>query len=351
MSNVNSQRHVQLKERGQNLDASLTPKPSYLDLVHGLEAKPYRLRTDADGFVFGPSLYAINDPSHPEPVDLVFIGGSTTECLYVDEVARFPNVVAARLVDPSGASLRVLNAGVAGGHSVHSLIALITKIVKYRPRVVVVMHNINDLVLLSKTGSYWLAPPSRELIQGASSDAVAARPPIYKRVPRIFKDALIPNTWLLLRSLPGFRKQTDEWRAFRHAQQPELGTVRADFKASLSAMVGVIRAWGATPVLMTQFNRVSPDDEFIREWYEALPGESAASFRVLIENFASFSDAIREVADAHSVPLIDLARAIPQSPEYMYDMVHLNRDGAELVGRRVAEALAANDFPESFQLR
>ena len=59
----------------------------------GILDEEYILRTDKDGFI-EPSI--IHDDADME---IVFLGGSTTECLYVREENRFPYLTGRRLED------------------------------------------------------------------------------------------------------------------------------------------------------------------------------------------------------------------------------------------------------------
>ena len=53
----------------------------------GLEQKPYVLRVDRQGFIMPAKIH-----DHPD-LTIAFLGGSTTECTYVDEDQRFPYLV------------------------------------------------------------------------------------------------------------------------------------------------------------------------------------------------------------------------------------------------------------------
>ena len=50
----------------------------------------------------------------------------------------------------------------------------------------------------------------------------------------------------------------------------------------------------------------------------------------------SYNDAMRELAEEHSVPVYDLARSLPKSSAYFYDDVHFNVGGAATAGEGLA---------------
>jgi hypothetical protein len=55
--------------------------------------------------------------------------------------------------------------------------------------------------------------------------------------------------------------------------------------------------------------------------------------------FDSFNEAIRQKAAANHVLLIDLAKAIPQEKEYLYDIVHHNDQGSIKTAQVISEHL------------
>ena len=88
------------------------------------------------------------------------------------------------------------------------------------------------------------------------------------------------------------------------------------------------------PVLMTQFNRIELDDDEIR-------GQHSVDWPGMVARYKRFNDVIREVAAADDVPLIDLDRRVPKTSRYIYDAVHVNEEGSQLVAGIIAEELAA----------
>ena len=325
-------RSVSLREFLPNSDTVVRPDATYLAGVQNLEDKPVRLRTDKDGYIVGPN-------GSPGPVDIVFLGGSTTECRYVDESLRFPYLVSRILGEATGKDVRSLNGGFSGSHSLHALVSLIGKGLVHRPKIVVLMENVNDLTLLTKTKSYWSAPPSRELLQG---QPVGIKFRIYDTLSA-FKDFLMPHLWNLMKSaLPRTFYQLDEWDGIRKSggPPPDVGALRGEFRSSLVSFIAVTRAWGSEPVLMTQFNRIRTSDKFVREQYESTP--QPVSYDEFVEMYAAFNETIRDVAKETKVFLIDLETVVAPNSQYMYDSVHLNDAGSRLVANTISQALIEN---------
>src|SRR5262249_50764648 len=155
-----SARYLVMREWKRNTDYQFTPpaeRKKYLD--HGPAAEGYALATDAEGFV---------EPArrHQQPdVSIVFFGGSTTECAFVQPEDRFPYLAARKLEDSLSGKVNGLNAGLSGNNSMHALLLLLGKAIPLRPDFAVLMEGINDIGALSTYHSYWIKQGSLRLLE------------------------------------------------------------------------------------------------------------------------------------------------------------------------------------------
>ena len=101
---------------------------------------------------------------HPD-LTIAFLGGSTTECIYVDEDNRFPYLAGRLLERQTHLKVNSYNAGRSGNNTLHCLNILLNKVVNLKPDIVVLMENINDLAILMYEKTYWNTNPSRSPIQ------------------------------------------------------------------------------------------------------------------------------------------------------------------------------------------
>jgi len=124
--------------------------------------------------------------------------------------------------------------------------------------------------------------------------------------------------------------------------------INGDFKASLKSFVRVSKAWGIRPVLMTQFSRFTLQDSFVRYLYSRQ--KQFLSYEEFIKLYELANNVVREVALEEGVILIDLDKSIGKSSEYIYEAVHLNSAGSELVAAIIASKLH-DAFPGNFVLK
>lgn len=339
-------RHIPLREAGVNVDTVAYPGETYILHTEGLEMKAYRVRTDGNGFMIGEADLQKDVSS---PYDVMFFGGSTTECLYIDEGKRFPYLVGESLQRPDGERIASANAGVSGINSLQSLFILLSKGLAVKPKVAVLMHNVNDLSTLINSKSYWETAPSRAIVEAA--------PPLTKQESsftawlestfRLFSPNIARMTARVLSSRDNASREKDEWKAHRLTTPPTAEESLSAFRASLTSFVRICKAWDITPVLMTQFNRLQEDDTFVRKGFEE--GASAASFSDYAARYRAFNDAIRQVAAAEGCLLIDLDREVQPAKDLLYDSVHLNQGGSEKVAQIVSQQLA-QAYPRYFVL-
>ncbi len=331
-------RYINLREYQPFLDVVDIPPDKALREADGLEKKPYRVRTDANGFILPYQQYAKPD------LKVIFLGASTTACIYVDEDSRFPSLVGELLTQQTGKKVTSINSGVGGNNSLHSLDILLNKLIPLKPDAVVLLHNINDLVALIYDKTYWSKNPTRQPIIDYKlyKDLTGM-----KAISTLARDTYIPNLHVAFRSLSKKlfgKKVKDPDDEFAYIRGKKLvfdgAQILDEFKMNLQTFINICRARRITPVLLTQFNRYRADpDPKIKEAMAGFEKDSQISARQFKEIYDRFNEAVRQVGQDNGVLVIDLARLIPQESQYMYDVVHLNTAGSKLAARLISEKL------------
>ncbi|MFZ5450757.1 MAG: SGNH/GDSL hydrolase family protein [Thermodesulfobacteriota bacterium] len=300
-----------------------------------LPRKEFLLRIDQDGFIMPSKKY-----EHPD-ITLAFLGGSTTECRYVEEEHRFPYLVGALLERRLNLKVNSFNAGRSGNHSLHSLNILMNKVLPLKPQIVVMMHNVNDLTILLYDKSYWNVHSARPVIMDINHEILA-------NCFKIVRDRWIPNLAMALHSLDNsFRL----WRRSKEADkgQDEFAQIRGrklefhrdtlinEFSMNLQAFINLCKARRVTPVLMTMASRLTDKPDKIVEHSVKKTTLEYAQLKAL---FDAFNETIRRQGRENQAPVIDLAQEVPQTREYLYDLVHYNDRGAIKAGEIISEQLA-----------
>ena len=331
-------RYINLREILPGVDTVDVPPDRAVRESDGLVQKPYRVRTDAQGFMLPYNRYEKPDLS------LIFLGGSTVACIYVEEENRFPYLVGQLLEQKTGKKITSINSGVGGNNSLHSLDILLNKIIPLRPDAVVMMHNINDLVALIYDRTYWSKNPTRAAIVNFSFYKNLTG---LKALATLARDLYIPNLHAATRILSNkifgkkVKEQDDEFAYIRGKKLTvDAAAILDEFKMNLHTFINICRARRITPVLMTQFNRYRPNpDPKILKAMQGFQADSGIPVSEFMELYARFNQAIREVGQANGVLVIDLAALIPQDKQYMYDVVHLNTRGSHLAAQLISERL------------
>ncbi len=320
-------RHIRLREHPPLSNT----KQFFGDMENG-KKKFYVFRTDDNGFIEPSKLYDNADKN------LVFLGGSTTECYRVDENKRFPYLVGRLLENKTNYKINSYNSGVMGNNIMHSIDILINKIIPIKPDMVVLMHNINDLSVLIHEQTYWNTNPYRSLIMKKDNMSI-----FY--ILRNLKNMLFPNTFELIKEKVNIGlligkvvNNVDEFEKSRK-QQIKLNNEKiiSDFRQALNLFINVCKTYGIKPVLMTQANRVTPKAQVIK-FREDLENQGL-DYKEYYEIYSQMNDEIRKVAINNNVILIDLDKNIPKSEEYIYDLVHYNTNGSTYVANVIAENL------------
>jgi lysophospholipase L1-like esterase len=330
-------RAIRLREYRPSMVENLYPgkEERYFDT---LALKKYVLRIDKDGFIIPSKKY-----DNPD-ISLVFLGGSTTECRFLDEEQRFPCLVGSLLGKKLELKINSYNAGRSGNHTLHSLDILLNKVLPIKPQIVLMMHNINDLVILLYEKSYWNNNSSRSVIIDMNGEIVS-------NFFKIMRDRYIPNLAAAMHHLDksvrslwksepkggNLSGQRDEFADLRGQKLViNKSELTEEFEMNLQSFIDLCRARHIVPVLMTMASRLKETPEKVIVDGIKAAGFNYAEFKGL---FDSFNDSIRKKARENHIMLIDLAQGIPPDREYFYDVVHHNPKGSVKAAEIISEQL------------
>ncbi|WP_167631275.1 SGNH/GDSL hydrolase family protein [Mariprofundus ferrooxydans] len=328
-------RFIILREGFPNSAGYQVPPENYILRSDNLPARKFAVSFDSNGFM-EPS----GSHDHPDS-SVFFLGGSTTECLFVSEKNRFPYLSGRILEEKTGARINAYNAGRSDNNSAHSINILLNKILPMRPNIVVLMHNINDLDTLSVQNGYWDNQGLFPMIYVHQQQK--SRSPLYNIMKGV-KDLICPNIYASLKSMISSPHESASRPASERRRTVELASAYvSQFESNLNIFISICRYKGITPVLMTQASRLkkSPSrsvSQYYRELYDfyGIP----FTYEQLRQLHQKFNESVRNVGRSNNVLVIDLDRGIPHNKTYMYDMVHLTDQGSFLAAQIIAKQLS-----------
>jgi len=328
---------IWLREWPANLDKCVID--NYLwDKTTKVEANCIDFKTDEHGFLLPGSRHTNPD------IKIVFLGGSTTESMFVRPENRFPGLVNTILERNTGMGINSYNGGKSGNTSFDAINLYFNKIIPLQADIVILMNNINDLSTLIYEQSYWNMSGSRGPYKKINQLHYTEKP-LKERLKSVVRSLkhLFPNTvfeiekfWRSTANSTG-KIAIDEFETSRGVKKNlNVRKMQRMFQYNLMLFVDMVHQNGKTPVLMTQFNRIIEDPKVISEIEGARIGVDFYEYKFIYE---SFNDIIRKVANLTNTLLIDLDKDIPKDPNLFFDTIHVNDDGSKLVAKVISKKL------------
>jgi lysophospholipase L1-like esterase len=319
-------RYIRLREYPPLLNIKESIPDNYIKLISdSLSQKKYLLRTDNNGFIIPSKIY--DDPD----LALVFLGGSTTECLYLEEENRFPYLVGRLIQKDLGLKINSYNSARSGNNTLHSIDILLNKIIPIEPDVIIMMHNINDISILLHEKTYW----NKNIHRSPLVEVPEAKN--FREFFKTIKNLIIPYLYIYFGDMI---KPLDEFEACRGEKIIiDKEKLNKEFTTNLEVFISICRAKNMIPVLMTMQSRFKDNpDPFILNAMKTMEA-SGISYKEFKSIFDMFNQSIRQLGELRNVSIIDLAKIVPQEKEYIYDEVHFNDNGSKFGATIIKDAL------------
>ncbi len=308
--------------------ATFHPDPAILPGVDG----PSRFTTNSRG-IRGPEL-----PARGDAWRILCVGGSTTECLYLDDEETWPRLLAVRLESARpDRTVWAGDVGVSGFTSEEHL-----RFVEGSPGLVgemdclILLVGLNDFAraMISVT----LARPAepawrRSRVLSGLREGWHRRFHTYDHVVEDDRG----DNYVRRRELRAGAPITD--------RMPDLERPLSAFRERIARLVARCREAGVRPILVTQpvalDAHLSPAHRKLL-WMGALGDGTYLSVETLREGVDRFNAALAEVGRAEDVLVVDLA-SMSGVERFFYDDCHFNEAGAAEVARRIAEGIQSEE--------
>ncbi|MBI5480833.1 MAG: hypothetical protein HY906_18385 [Deltaproteobacteria bacterium] len=317
--------------------------------------------------VSGSSRFVINaegmraDPPRREPAyRILTVGGSATECLFLDQAETWPDLMQQRLDSPAS---RVVVANVGrSGQSSRAHVLHVRHLLAQHPEVnaVVVLVGINDLQQRLERedlprGPFAPADYQRAFMVLPGGTAGLDELSFFerRRIVQLLRPRAKPTAITreeltqdpegsFLVGLRARRRQAD-----RKTALPDLAPALADYRSNLESIVDAAAARKVRLVLATQPVLWRPDlppqlEDLL--WFGwTLQGGEYYATAALADGMARYNAVLLDVCRVRDVECVDLAARLQRDTSVFYDDCHFNESGA----RQVAAILAGRFAPSA----
>lgn len=294
-----------------------------------------------------------------DATQILCLGGSTTECLYLDDEEAWPRLLQKLLNQQGGKRIQIMNGGRAGHGLPHHLLQL-EKILPQEPSIkkVIILAGANDFLRRLSTNSDF---NRAAYLEGLVEKAFLVRPP--STYEKWYKKTAL---WHILRQnwqriqLEKRKSEVQDpsglamkgWREKR-ANAPRPFSALGNLDASIADYQSYIRqidsvclhhqielVWIAQPVLW----RDSMDTFFESLlWSGALlqQGEEKHYFKpsALYAGMTAFNEVLDQTAAQLNRQIIRMDTMLPPDTTVFYDDMHFNESGAVRVAKLLSEKL------------
>ncbi len=306
-------------------------------------------------FSTGPnSIRAVAPPRADQTTRVLCIGGSTTECVYLDDTETWPTLLERNVSAALGTQkLWVGNVGISGFYTRDHLQFLEDSPLLNGVTVLVVQPGINDMWrYLAKEENYTnMARFDAEPTAGVVDTAPAPTPYFpwwtQSRVIQLFHtlraDPPPPEAQEGIGGLEYRIRREKRAKAELVGDLPDIQPGLRDYTTRIRTMIGLGRTRGIAVVFTTQpvvWRDDLPADVAALCWFGWLEDGRYLRLGALREAMDAYNATLLKVCEEEGVPCVDLS-SMNGRPEYYYDDCHFTEAGAEEVATQIAPTLAA----------
>jgi lysophospholipase L1-like esterase len=286
----------------------------------------------------------------PEPpkdwaqhLTVITIGGSTTECHFLNDEKTWPFLLGKKLAD-SLPGCWLNNAGLDGHSTFGHIVMLNDHVKQLRPSVILFLTGINDIEndapdfhdKLNTRNAY------PDLLHYLFNNSEVLN--VALNIVRGWRAQKFNNTtgtmWVL-----DSNRRLELSEAVMQKRLAEQAPYLKAYRARLEDLADTCLVWHILPVFMTQPNQFGFGRDSLTgadlAAYPVNPKDTALNGQLIWQIEERYNDVVRSICAEKGLPMIDLARSMPKNSLYFYDMSHFTNIGA----RRVSDLVAAGLIP------
>lgn len=276
------------------------------------------------------------------------VGGSTTECLYLDDGDDWPYLLQSKLNElelNKKYDIKIYNCGKSGANSVDHIELTAFRLVHLEPDAIIFYVGINDL---SK-----LICDANILDLKSNTEGVNRKIPYVRfllselQLFRRFYYAFKQNSSLESITLKSnYREKASLVKEFAKMQprQTELVQINLDwYERNLRSLVGICKSNNIQPIFVTQAESFTSSDSTLVNWHWMnLRCGNLYSKKSLHLAIGKLNNIMKKVAQQYAIPCFDAANALPPDTTVFYDDCHFNPNGSKLMADRLKDFILDN---------
>lgn len=304
----------------------------YTEVEEGLSGISGKNRITTNNMGFRGDYLTLPKPSHE--FRIVMMGGSSTECVYIDEEQAIHTILEKELkkyTSNKDQIIKVYNAGISGDRSDDHIALLVQRIVHLQPDLIILLMGINDLLAAMNNFNYLhFNHIQNQLNWKKLFQLMLTEFQIPRRIYYSFKKIRgKTNEFINMPSKSDYRLKHE-----KSMQVPlTLKHPRKDltsYENNLKTIVGVTKAHKIQLVFITQQSTWnSQQDSLVSNWHWMLAiGGKRYKDDVMDKALQEYNKAMKKIASQFSIPVFDLENHLPRTLEYFYDDVHFTVKGA-----------------------
>ena len=328
--------------------------------------------------VYGESTFSINSHglrgdsfSDSQTYRILAIGGSTTECLYLDDLEAWPYLLQEVLNATAGSKQRIWvgNAGKSGHNTRNHMVQLEILASQY-PKIdaVMLLTGANDLLQRLALDELYLPFSGVEKLTPSEYDALIDRSfsvwpladshsPSFKRTEIWRKLRAIKNRYDPRVIQDDTAEIYERWRMHRRTASsirttlPNLSSALEEYSRNVSTIIHFAKSKGIAVILVTQpymWRSGLPSEEQNLLWlggvgnYQLESGHEYYSIEALADGLKMYNETLLRTCHTENAECIDLESQLSKDTSNFYDDAHFNESGSRNVAMVLGEYLARN---------
>lgn len=331
--------------------------------------KPYRYEVNHPKSsifpgIYGSSVFSANslgfrsaELPHEKHKKIITIGGSTTECFYLDQDETWPALLQEKLNGASNEVYWVGNMGKSGlrvGHHYIQTRDVLNDSTLEDIHMLILMVGVNDLLTYLADADYYLSDQLADLdrkiyeIQPLNKEPVHKQTAIWQLLRQVKRNVMMAKA---TQDKQGESYQT--WRSYRQradeviAELPDLTEALELYENTLQACLALAKTKGVPIVFITQptiWKNQMPIHEQDLLWmggignYQLNCCSKYYSAEALAKGMEAFNHRLKEVVTKHAIEnqlVFDLANRLSKDTTVFVDDCHFNENGAQMVANQI----------------